>query len=127
MLSHEHFSPEHQAAFARLFRSKVEEVVAPSFDLCVRSLHQHGIRAQQVNKMNRNHPNISLDITYNRSNCCKFVLTPMQNEEKVGLRLLVCKERVWSFQDTTRVEMEQVTENLLREKLQEAINVLDDE
>jgi hypothetical protein len=116
-----------QAVFFNRFRYIMDHVITPSFGKCVQSLTQYGIRAVQVDHLNRIHPNVSLDIVYNRQNCCKFMLSPMETEEKVGMRILICKDNVWNDQDTTRVEVDQVTEALLREKLQEAINAMDDE
>ena len=116
-----------QAVFFNRFRYIMDHIITPSFGKCVQSLTQYGIRAEQVDHMNRIHPNVSLDIVYNRQNCCKFMLSPMETEEKVGMRILICKDNVWNDQDTTRVEVDQVTEALLREKLQEAITAMDDE
>lgn len=116
-----------QAVFFNRFRYIMDHIITPSFGKCVQSLTQYGIRAEQVDHMNRVHPNVSLDIVYNRQNCCKFMLSPMETEEKVGMRILICKDNVWNDQDTTRVEVDQVTEALLREKLQEAITAMDDE
>jgi hypothetical protein len=116
-----------QAVFTSRFRSIIDNVITPSFGKCVQSLTQYGIRAQQVDHMNRVHPNVSLDIVFNRQNSCKVMLSPMETEGKVGMRVLICKHNEWNYEDATRVEVEQVTESLIREKVQEAIDALDDE
>jgi len=116
-----------QAVFFKQFRNIIDNIITPSFGKCVQSLTQYGIRAQQVDHMNRVHPNVSLDIVFNRQNSCKVMLSPMETEGKVGMRVLICKHNEWNYEDATRVEVEQVTESLIREKVQEAIDALDDE
>lgn len=116
-----------QAIFFKRFRYVIDHIITPSFGKCVQSLTQYGIRAEQVDHMNRVHPNVSLDIVFNRQNSCKVMLSPMETEGKVGMRVLICKHNEWNYEDATRVDVEQVTESLIREKVQEAIDALDDE
>ena len=122
----EQHDTKQQDTFLKRFRYKMEHVITPSFGKCVQSLNQYGIKAQQVNRMNRIHPNVSLDIRYDRQNYCMFLLSPMEAEGKVALRTLIHKHNEWNYQDATRVDVEQLSESLIREKVQEAIDALDD-
>ncbi|NII25400.1 hypothetical protein HB364_09930 [Pseudoflavitalea sp. X16] len=115
-----------QRQFLQRFLDKMEEVITPAFGKCVQSLNRYGIKAQQVDRMNRAHPNVSLDIRYDRQNYCMFLLSPIQTEGKVAMRTLIHKENEWNYEDATRVDMDQLSESLIRDKVQEAINVLDD-
>jgi anion-transporting ArsA/GET3 family ATPase len=122
----EQHDQKQQATFFKQFREKMEQVITPSFGKCVQSLNRYGIKAQQVNRMNRVHPNVSLDIRYNRQHYCMFLLSPMEAEGKVVLRTLIHKNNEWNYEDATRVDVEQLSESLIREKVQEAIDALDD-
>lgn len=115
-----------QDLFIRHFLDKMEQVIIPAFGKCVQSLTRYGIKARQVDRMNRAHPNVSLDIRYDKQNYCMFLLSPITTEGKVALRTLIHKENAWNYEDATRVDMDQLSETLIRDKVQEAINVLDD-
>lgn len=115
-----------RAVFLQHFREKMEQVIKPAFGKCVQSLTRYGIVAQQVDRMDRVHPNVSLDIRFDGHNYCMFLLSPMESEDKVAVRTLIHKNNAWNYEDATRVDMEQLSESLIREKVQEAINVLDD-
>lgn len=115
-----------RALFLQHFREKMEQVITPAFGKCVQSLVSYGIEAQQVDRMDRVHPNVSLDIRFDGHNYCKFLLSPMESEDKVAVRTLIHKDNAWNYEDATRVNMEQLSETLIRDKVQEAINVLED-
>lgn len=114
------------ATFIKSFREKMEQVIMPAFGKCVQSLNRYGIKAQQVNRMNRVHPNVSLDIRYDRQHHCMFLLAPLATEGKVAMRTLIHKNNEWNYEDATQVDVDQLSESLIREKVQEAIDVLDD-
>lgn len=115
-----------RASFIRNFREKIEQVIIPAFGKCVQSLNRYGIEAQQVDRMNRVHPNLSLDIRYDRQHHCMFLLAPLETEGKVAMRTLIHKDDEWNYEDATRVDVEQLSESLIREKVQEAIDVMDE-
>ncbi|MDF2192300.1 hypothetical protein [Paraflavitalea sp. CAU 1676] len=115
-----------KALFLKHFREKMEQVIAPAFGKCVQSLNRYGITAQQIDRMDRVHPNISLDIRFDGQNYCMFLLSPMESEDKIALRTLIHKNNAWNYEDATRVDMDQISESLIREKVQEAIDALDD-
>jgi len=115
-----------KALFFQHFREKMEQVIAPAFGKCVQSLTRYGITAQQVDRMDRVHPNVSLDIRFDGQNYCMFLLSPIASEDKVALRTLIHKNNAWNYEDATKVDMDQLSESLIREKVQEAIDVLDD-
>lgn len=115
-----------KALFFQHFREKLEQVIAPAFGKCVQSLTRYGINARQIDRMDRVRPNISLDIRFDGQNYCMFLLSPIEAEDKVALRTLIHKNNAWNYEDATRVDMDQLSESLIREKVQEAIDVLDD-
>lgn len=115
-----------QACFLRNFREKMEQVIMPAFGKCVQSLNRYGIKAQEVNRMNRAHPNVSLDIRYDRQNYCMFLLAPLESDGKVAMRTLIHKNNEWNYEDATQIDVDQLSESLIREKVQEAIDVLDE-
>lgn len=121
----EPFDQARRANFIKNFREKMEQVITPAFGKCVQSLNRYGIKAQQVDRMNRDHPNISLDILYDPQNYCMFLLAPMESEGKVAMRTLIHRDNEWNYEDATRVEVDQLSESLIREKVQEAIDALD--
>ncbi|WP_162915875.1 hypothetical protein [Paraflavitalea soli] len=116
-----------RASFIKNFREKMEQIITPAFGKCVQSLNRYGIVAQQVDRMEREHPNVSLDIRYDTQNYCMFLLAPMEAEGKVAMRTLIHKDNEWNYEDATRVEVDQLSESLIREKVQEAINALDNQ
>jgi hypothetical protein len=113
--------------FTEKFRNVMSRVITPSFGKCVQALKEYGIRARQVDQMEHGHPNISLDIILNEEKGCRFLLSPISAEEKVGMRVLIRRHSQWNYDDTTRVDVDQITESLIRLKVQEAMDVLDDE
>lgn len=115
-----------RATFISHFREKIEQVIMPAFGKCVQSLTRYGIEARQVDRMNRVHPNVSLDIRYDPRHHCMFQLVPLETEGKVALRTLIHKDQEWNYEDATRVEVDQLSESLIREKVQEAIDVMDE-
>jgi hypothetical protein len=114
-----------RASFLKNFREKMEQVITPAFGKCVQSLTRYGITAQQVDRMNRAHPHVSLDIRYDTQNYCMFLLAPMESESKIALRTLIHKGNEWNYEDATRIDVDQLSESLIREKVQEAIDALD--
>lgn len=108
------------------FRQKMEQVIMPAFGKCVQSLTRYGIAAQQVDRMDRVHPNVSLDIRFDGHNYCMFLLSPLESEDKVAVRTLIHRGNAWNYEDATQVDTEQLSETLIRDKVQEAINVLED-
>jgi|GEM_PF-1318226 len=123
----EPYDQARRASFIKNFREKMEQIITPAFGKCVQSLNRYGIVARQVDRMNREHPNVSLDIRYDTQNYCMFLLSPMEAEGKVAMRTLIHKDNEWNYEDATRVEVDQLSESLIREKVQEAIDALDNQ
>lgn len=115
-----------QANFLRNFREKMEQVIMPAFGKCVQSLDRYGIKAQQVDRMNRAHPNVSLDIRYDRQRYCMFLLAPLETDGKVAMRTLIHRNNEWNYEDATQIDVDQLSETLIRDKVQEAIDILDE-
>lgn len=116
-----------QHKFIESFRDKMVQIITPAFGKCVQSLNRYGIKAQQVDRMNRAHPNVSLDIRYDPQHYCMFLLAPIETEGKIAMRTLIHKNNEWNYEDATRVDVDQLSESLIREKVQEAIDVMDDQ